>query len=87
MSGRERGERISTLTEQLDAVKAENDKLRAALRELYQMTGIIDNGSCAVCKSGYRVWRTPKCKEPAKPCSNEECLSRRIDAALEANAI
>jgi trans-2-enoyl-CoA reductase len=34
MSGRERGERISTLTEQLDAVKAENDKLRAALAQV-----------------------------------------------------
>jgi hypothetical protein len=67
---------VSELKEQLA-------EARELLGAYYQLTGIICNGYCAVCKIGYRKWKLPKCKTPDGPCSNTECLSRRTDAFLE----
>lgn len=67
---RERDERIAAL--------------QKTLKAFYQKTGIIDNGYCAVCRCGHRLWKLPACRVPAGPCSNEECLSRNADALLEA---
>jgi hypothetical protein len=58
--------------------------LKKTLKAFYQKTGIIDNGYCAVCRCGHRLWKLPACRVPAGPCSNEECLSRKADALLEA---
>jgi hypothetical protein len=75
---------VADLIKKVDeARQSERDALREALKKLYASIPHIDNGKCAVCRAGYRSWKLPKCKVPAKPCSNNECLSREVEAALE----
>lgn len=56
------------------------------LNTMYQRTGLIDNGSCAVCQIGHRLWNTgqlpKKLKAPQAPCSNPRCLSHAIEQLL-----
>jgi len=52
------------------------------IRRLRQRLGVIDNGKCAVCRVGYRAWKLPDCEVPDGPCSNEACLSRKIDVVI-----
>ena len=68
----------------VDPKTQEIRRLRQALRRLYAWTGIIDNGTCALC-GGHRRWRTgPKrnARRIPEPCENLECLSHEIERLL-----
>ncbi len=59
-------------------------QLRQTLRRLYTWTGIIDNGTCALCR-GHRRWKSgPPGNGPMlpEPCENPTCLSHEIDRLL-----
>ncbi len=68
----------------MTATTKEIQQLRQTLRKLYQWTGLIDNGTCALC-GGHRRWNTgPDGNGPmlAEPCENPTCLSHAIDRLL-----
>lgn len=50
------------------------EECAAALMKLWKHTAKMDNGYCAVCRCAAR--------SHGKPCENERCLSRVIEAAL-----
>lgn len=77
---------INLLSDTIASQQKDIAALVGVVKKLYKNTGIIDNGNCAVCRCGHRLWKARKTKSdpsvPGGPCSNDECLSRVIDALL-----
>ncbi len=68
----------------IDPRSQELRQLRQALRKLYVSTGLIDNGTCALC-GGHRLWSPgPAAKGPLlpDPCQNADCPSHEIERLL-----
>ena len=63
-----------------DRIVTELNFLRDVIRECSKTIGSIDNGMCRVCRIGFRTWLRPGVPGP---CSHSECLSHRINKALE----
>ena len=58
-------------------------ELAEALGEYYAGALQIDNGRCAICKCGYRTHIVVRGKlKGMTDCSNEFCVTRKIDTAL-----
>jgi len=67
------GATIRTLTQQRDEAVNVLAALNATLTQ-------VDNGSCAICRSGQRTFDTRGWA--LDNCSNEECVSHRVAAVL-----
>lgn len=59
------------------------DKVISVLWELYKKTGIVDNGYCAVCRIGHRLWKKSGADGPAEPCDNPDCISHQVEEILK----
>ena len=55
------------------------------LRVLYEKTGIVDNGTCAICHAA-RYWTLAGSNAPAAPCENPSCISHEIEKVLNQKA-
>lgn len=73
---------IERITAEYNRKDADIARLRAALIKLWKHTPKIENGYCAVCRRGYRNFYTDG--SVAGKCSDVDCLSHVIEAALSA---
>lgn len=77
-----RGEWVAVedrLNETIKCLSGEVSGLRKVLKECRTKWDTADNGMCAVCRTGHRLFDL---KGNVQSCENAECLSHRIKAAL-----
>ena len=70
---------IAVLENRTACLTGEVTALRKTLKECRIKWDTADNGMCAVCRTGFRLFDL---KGNVQKCENTECLSHRIDEAL-----